>query len=193
MSVITIPSVFYPMRPMNGGRLDLCSDKGDKWVYDIKVNGFRALVDRRKKVYNRTMGILSIHKLVEPLLEDLPELDWLDCEVLERRGTGKGILIVLDAPTVDGDLLERREAFKHLPVLPLTGYTPPGVYCLPEPMSEHRARHFWSEWDTPDSDTESRLIEGLVAKKVDSKYICQRVSASKESTKWIKHRFSNNP
>jgi hypothetical protein len=184
---------FYPMRPINGGRLDHASDKGDGWVYDIKINGWRGLVSPvAKQLWNRHGKRLSIEDKFLHLLPELPQVDWLDCEPLERRGTGKGILVVLDAPTAEGGLMQRRAVFDHLPVLPLSGKTPGGVYKLPPPMTEEEARHFWVEWDVPDT-TESRLVEGLVAKRLDALYIRQRISPSKETFKWVKHRFSTQP
>lgn len=177
---------FYPMRPINGGRFELSDPKGDGWTNEPKINGWRALVSPHHKTsWNRHGGRLSIECEMVPLINSLPDFEWIDCEFLERRGTGKGILIVLDVPTVKGGYLERREAFNDLPYLPLVGSIPRGVYRL-QCMSEAEARRFWTEWDVPGN----KLVEGIVSKRLSAGYVRQHSSPSKENSNWVKHRFA---
>lgn len=183
-------SVFSPMRPINGGRFDLATPRPTGWGFEEKGNGFRTLVNTEEKmVYNRTLTELSIANLVKPLIADLPDYEWVDCEFVERRGTGRGILIVLDIPVAGVPYLERRKLFDFLPYIPHTrGNIARGVYRT-RSMTYNEAMSFWKEWDV--KSIKGELFEGLVAKKETSNYLIQS-NINRESTDWIKHRFSNN-
>jgi hypothetical protein len=178
---------FYPMRPTNGGRFDLTGDKGPDWVYEAKINGWRGLVEPTLgDFWNRYGGRSSIGAILKPLVPSLPVVpgSWLDIEILERRGTGNQVLIVLDAPLVEGGYEARRATFEKLPLLKFRKdeSVDPGVYRLPS-MTDKEARKFWAKWEG------SKLIEGVVAKRISAAYIRQSIKASKENFKWMKHRY----
>lgn len=182
--------VFAPMRPISGGRFDLATPRRQGYAFEEKGNGFRTLVNTEtREVYNRTLTRLSIGGLVKPLIGDLPNHEWIDCEFLERRGTGRGILIVIDVPIRGVPYAERRKLFDNLPYIPHTnGDIPKGVYRF-RSMTYNEALEFWTKWDV--KSINGVLFEGLVAKKLDSNYIIQN-NPSRESTDWIKHRFANS-
>jgi hypothetical protein len=93
----------YPARPINGGPLDKARPKlGGPWLYELKYNGWRALVHVPSgTMFNRQGQKLSIAGEFAAALDKLKhsQFEWLDCEALDRRhGLGRGSLIVLDEP-----------------------------------------------------------------------------------------------
>jgi hypothetical protein len=91
----------YPARPIDGGRLELCTRSriGD-WYAEPKYNGWRAFVHvPTATMFNRRGELLSIAaEFAEALaaLKKLP-IKWADTEALSRRhGIGKGSLILFD-------------------------------------------------------------------------------------------------
>jgi len=95
----------YPLRPVNGGPLPLAQPKHGYWVYEPKLNGWRAWVHpATRRMFNRENEPLSITGNFAPVLDRLqahaPHLpDWIDVEALSRRvPVGKGSLIILDTP-----------------------------------------------------------------------------------------------
>lgn len=174
----------YPMRPSNGGKFHLSGDKGEGWAYELKVDGTRVVIHPDTfEMWNRHGEKLSFSGKIRGVAEQLPKLGaWLDCEVLENRGTGKQVLIVLDVCLPKKTYLQRRELFRHLPCF--DGNTiDPGVYRL-DSFNELKARKVWELI----SKKPTRVLEGLVAKKEQSLYI-MGASASKTTPQWIKHRI----
>jgi hypothetical protein len=93
----------YPLRPVNGGPLPLAQPKHGHWVYEPKLNGWRAWVHpATRRMFNRENQPLSITDNFAPVLDRLQAHashlpDWLDTEALSRRvPVGKGSLIILD-------------------------------------------------------------------------------------------------
>jgi hypothetical protein len=97
----------FPARPINGGPLDRARPKlyPDRWAYEPKVNGWRALVHTPTgSMFNRHREPMSIANEFFIALgalrskaqeTDVPE--WLDCEAFSRRhALGKGSLILFD-------------------------------------------------------------------------------------------------
>lgn len=105
--------ITYPARPVNGGALPLAPAKRGEWVYEPKVNGWRALVHcPTGAMFNRQGERLSIAREFERALSKLKGslIEWLDVEAFERRHRlGRGSLIVLDAPLVPGTFEQRQQ------------------------------------------------------------------------------------
>lgn len=178
------------MRPINGGRFDLTDSYNDNWLFEPKINGWRAVVCPDAGLFfNRHGKRLTIEADIKPLLAHLPKLgQWLDCEILERRGTGKKTLIVLDLPDAPEQYAERVGKLSALKTFSLTETNESGVYRLPQ-LTLSAAHEFWKRNDV--TSISGVLFEGLVAKRKDSRYIKSSRPES-ESTKWVKHRFANS-
>jgi hypothetical protein len=91
----------YPARPINGGPLERARPKTGTWMYEPKLNGWRAIIHAPSgRMYNRHGERLSIEECFKPALDILANADvpeWLDCEALERRlQLGRGSLVIFD-------------------------------------------------------------------------------------------------
>jgi hypothetical protein len=122
--LISPPS--FPLRPVNGGPLPQARPKRGRWIWEPKVNGWRAWINTHAgQAYNRKNEPLSIEREFAPILARLKAANlpiiWLDTEAFERRHPlGRGSLVLLDfAPgvypggyTLPLDLtLEQRQIF----------------------------------------------------------------------------------
>jgi hypothetical protein len=203
-----IPS--YPLRPSNGGPLHLARPKRGKWTYEPKINGWRAIVHAPTgRMWNRKGQRLSIEQEFAVVLEAIrnanlpPEIEWLDCEALERRHTlGRGSLVLLDYIPAKSDTYEQRQQSLYK-VLGDT-LTPWPVEQISPP--EDKLLHFaytYEDGEDPDLSPsaawerlqslnklwKAEVFEGFVAKKLDSKYPRQLRSPNQETHEWIKHRW----
>jgi hypothetical protein len=115
MPTVTSPP-FYPARPVNGGPLPAAiklkrriKPDGHTWVYEPKVNGWRALLNTRTgEMWNRHGERLSIAREFDAVIAKIrasptitlnPAFEWLDVEAFERRhALGRGSLVLLDLP-----------------------------------------------------------------------------------------------
>jgi len=200
----------YPARPVNGGPLEqaLKFPRPGRWLYEPKVNGWRALVHvPTGRMFNRKLEPLSIAGEFTKAIERLRELDiadWLDCEAFERRhGIGKGALVVLDVPVPQLTYLQRR---KMIEAAVGEHY---GIPNWEETLTEGDIRYAWA-WEhlcdnidgpvditniwTRLQEINRRLgcefYEGLVAKRADSLYPMQLRSPDEEFAGWTKHRWA---
>ena len=192
---------------MNGGSLDSKTAIIPPWprAYEAKANGWRATVHvPTMQMWNRHNEPLTIaDEFKEALLclrDFHSEFTWLDCECLSRRHKlGKGALIVLDI--IDyGDLynyvVRRAMIEKHFNMLPDNPKVwPDSVWRLPSFTGWVGS---WPEaiWKILQEENkrlgltgENVMWEGLVCKRLDSKYNMQLVGSDKESSSWVKHRF----
>lgn len=203
-----VSPITYPLRPLNGGNLDKPNAIIPPWprAYEPKVNGWRVLVHAPSGAcWNRHLEPLSIAGEFAAALAKLKEqpFAWLDCEALSRRhGIGKGSLIVLDinGPPVASDsyVVRRKSLELHFPneiTLFPSSVKENEVYRLPSLTSWHGK---WPEatWRIMQAQNkaaglagENVFFEGLVCKRLDSKYPLQLRSDTDETTVWIKHRF----
>lgn len=205
--------ITYPARPTNGGPIDQAIPKTGEWVYEPKYNGWRALVHvPTGRMWNRHGEPLSITDKFDAALAQLKEteLEWVDCEALERRhDKGRGSLIVFDAPMkgrgptykfrrglLDSAALYDEGLFMLWP-MPwtdvagnITGSVPrqAGAYICPVVL-ESQVKDYWKEMQEYNEKEGCEFFEGLVAKKLDSKYPIQLRSPNEKYGYWIKHRF----
>lgn len=199
MTTLVSP-ITFPARPVNGGRLELAPAKRGEWSAEPKLNGWRVLVHAPTlTAFTRHGERLTIVREFAVALDKLRaiggrnEIEWFDCEGLERRhGIGRGTLVVLDA-VVGGSYLERRARLSTaLGSVASIEAKPPGDDVLLVPaftMAEaaqiySRLRNLNGEWATP-------FYEGIVMKRNDSVYPIQTRSAGEEFAGWVKHRFLN--
>jgi len=184
----------YPARPINGGPLDQALQKTGVWCYEPKYNGWRALVHvPSRTMFNRKGETLSImHEFQTALSKIPPQLEWVDCEALERRhGRGRGSLIVLDCPALaDLDYEERRDWLERS--IPQAPFGPNGFGCneiLLPPNRFDDVCKTWKVLQQLNAETNCEFYEGLVAKRVDSIYPIQIHSPEREFPFWVKHRW----
>ena len=196
-----IPS--YPLRPTNGGPLNLARPKRGQWAYEPKINGWRALVHAPTgRMWNRRGQRLSIEYEFAAVLEAIrtadlpPEMEWLDCEALERRhDLGRGSLVILDYLAPDkATYEERRNRIRSLDCLNIEiDYTEPAhipneslivLQGHTENLSE-----IWDALQECNKLWKAEVFEGFVAKRTDSPYPRQLRSPNQESPHWVKHRW----
>ncbi len=120
MNTTTIKPPGYPLRPTNGGPLPLAPRKDGHWIYEPKVNGWRAWLHcPTGHMFNRHLERLSIEsdfKIVTDSLKNFPA-EWLDVEAFERRhNLGRGSIVVLDYLPFDpqSSLDARQEYLQNL-------------------------------------------------------------------------------
>lgn len=189
--MITPPA--YPARPISGGPFNLAPEKFGDWAYELKYNGWRALVHGPTgQMFNRHLKPLSIQSEFTETLKKLAEaslvesVEWWDCEALERRHDfARGSLIVLDAAVPGVSYAERQEILSSL-FRPLD-YAGMKSNQLCRTVSADggalweavpRLNKIWPE-----------LVEGIVAKRLDSEYPFQLRRAEQEFPFWLKHRI----
>lgn len=196
-----IPS--YPLRPSNGGPLHLARPKRGQWTYEPKINGWRALVHApTSRMWNRRGERLSIEYEFAAVLEAIrtadlpPEMEWLDCEALERRhDLGRGSLVILDYLAPDKTTYdERRKRIRSLDCVNIEiDYTEPAH--IPNEsliVLQDHSENLSEIWDTLQERNKlwkAEVFEGLVAKRIDSPYPRQLRSPNQESPYWVKHRW----
>jgi hypothetical protein len=190
-----ITPITYPARPMKGGRFPAILP--GKWHFEPKVNGWRALVHTPTgAMFNRHGSRLSIADEFKPALDQLQDCaaEWLDCEALERRhNIGKGTLIVLDVVTSAAlDYEERRRWLEGS--FPLMDINPSkleenAVIILPS-WDSVTASGAWDELPKHNTGNSANwFYEGLVAKRLDSRYPIQLHSPDATTTSWVKFRY----
>jgi len=197
---VQVVPITFPARPVNGGGLELAPPKRGEWSAEPKLNGWRVLVHApTMTAFNRHGGWLSIAGEFAAGLRTLRgigechEIDWFDCEGLERRhGIGRGTLMVLDA-VIPGAYRDRRphlvtaigeplpidiqpphESVSLVPSFPMAGAA--DIYA--------RLRKLNQLWRAP-------FYEGVVMKRTDSSYPIQLRSPHANYPLWQKHRFLN--
>lgn len=189
--------ITYPARPTNGGPIDQAVPKVGDWMYEPKYNGWRALVHvPTGRMWNRQGGELTIKDKFDTALAQLKDttLEWVDCEALERRhDKGRGSLLVFDTPMRGrGPTYAFRKVVLEESGLPNVGDikapSKAGAYICPV-IPEGAVETYWYEMNEFNEKEGCEFFEGLVAKKVDSKYPIQLRSPNEKYGYWIKHRF----
>jgi hypothetical protein len=211
---------FYPARPINGGPLPKALPKSGTWIYEPKLNDWRALLHRESgAMFNRHGQPLSITnqfanacELLADAIND-PALGWLDVMCLGRRiPLGKGSLVLRDAPETPGDWTARQERLHQLVDVGVAQpwaheqFQPPDHAVLtfayhyetveqqarsvPRPDLELDPLQAWTRLQRINREIGHELFEGLVAKRADSPYPRQLRSPDQEFPFWMKHRWA---
>lgn len=186
----------FPARPINGGALEVALPKRGDWRYEPKYNGWRALIHiPTGAMFNRQLDRLTIEGDFHwslAILRDafIGSQEWADCEALERRhAIGKGTLILLDLITTGTYLERRRLMLMRAPTLEVCDRPKDNeLYRAP---SYEDARTLWQRTAEANKILKAEFYEGIVAKRADSLYPIQRISASRETADWIKHRWKH--
>ncbi|MEA3207830.1 MAG: dependent ligase domain [Chthoniobacter sp.] len=202
MIAAAIKPFTFPARPINGGPLDQARPKHGSWACEPKVNGWRALVHIPSCfMWNRHGERLSIRKEFVSALARLcstcncQPFEWADCEALERRhGIGRGSLIVLDVipsrPHASASYTERRAWLEALlaPEIRPAAFEPDSIYLIPSlPAAE--AGELWLQLQELNAKARCEFYEGIVMKRTTAAYPSQLISAARETTDWVKHRW----
>jgi hypothetical protein len=195
---------------MNGGPFPIARPKRGVWAYEPKVNGWRALVHASTgRMWNRRGERLSIEKEFAAVLETLrnaslpPEMEWLDCEALERRhNLGRGSLVLLDYLAPDKATYEERQNTLYAALQDTLTPWPVEHTSPPEDKLLHFAYTYqdgedpelspaaaWEKLQNLNKLWKAEVFEGFVAKRLDSPYPRQLRSPNQESPHWIKHRW----
>ena len=203
-----IPS--YPLRPCNGGPLHLARPKRGKWTYEPKINGWRAVVHAPTgRMWNRRGQRLSIEHEFSVVLEAIrnaslpPEMEWLDCEALERRhAIGRGSLVLLDYIPAKSDTYEQRQQALYEALGDTLTHWPVEQIAPPEDKLLHFAYTYeegedrdlspaaaWDRLQALNKLWNAEVFEGFVAKRIDSTYPRQLRSPNQETPYWMKHRW----
>lgn len=187
----------YPMRPINGGRLELAREKPGNWVVEPKPNGYRQLINLKRSLmwsrYGTYLATAGEYKIaLEKLKDALPDVEWVDGEgLLRRHNVGQGSIVVIDIlDNTTAPLEMRREPAVNIPLLPISdALERDSIYLMPRfPWSMSSA--LYAEAEGAVKACKKPIFEGIVAKSMDNpQYPIQRVSPNRESPWWVKHRF----
>ena len=196
----------YPARPVNGGPPRVARPKVGLWITQPKFNGWRSLVhlapDGTTPVWNRHGERLTIASDFSDALAAaaaaFPKGTWLDCEALQRRGSIRNTLVILDIILPDLPWTSRKALLNAsgVPVLPWN-FMPAKDYGfshgrlvitdeIPADFSLHAACEHFALVNTDMAET---VFEGVVMKKADSTYPFQTRSPGTRCPYWVKHRF----
>jgi len=199
------PFPTYPARPVNGGPPRLARPKPGHWITQPKFNGWRALVHLTgdaTPVWNRHGEPLTIAsdftEALAAAAQAFPPGTWLDCEALQRRGSIRNTLVILDIVTPDLPWTARKQllAASGVPVLPWD-YMPAKDNPFPhgrlvvtdEIPADYTLRAACEFFALVNTDLGETVFEGVVMKKADSLYPIQTRSPDTRFPYWIKHRF----
>lgn len=188
---------------------------GGDWLFEPKFNGWRGLLHAPSgTMWNRKGGRLSIVGEFDRAIDQIRaertralhslageedhgcislvvgEADWFDVEALERRhARGKGCLVVIDMPLLGVDCERRGKVLRTM--------FPPAIDHCAERDSAYSIPSYtdgpavWRELqDNNHMLGDIVFYEGVVAKRRHSMYPLQLFNPEKETTDWIKHRFT---
>jgi hypothetical protein len=203
-------AICYPPAPLNGGPLQDAPAKVGSWVWQPKVDDWRAVLHRPSRTvwnqYGQPSSISGKFTVALEYLALLPGADncfeWLDVGMMENRhDLMRGCIIVLDLIEAGLTFNQRRGLLRRvLPTLPFDvsrllaetgGQVRDSVYLISQwDNCEDRADALKKEAWLQNENTiiGHKFYEGLVAKKRDSLYTFGRKPKQKVAD-WIKHRF----
>jgi hypothetical protein len=154
-------------------------------------------------MWNRQGKRLSIEYEFAAVLETLrtadlpPEMEWLDCEALERRhNIGRGSLVILDYLAPDKTpYSERKDNLLSLLCAGRIDHIGPICNDMPLVLTDFQedshitAAEMWNIFQERNKKLKAEVFEGFVAKRLDSPYPRQLRSPNQETPHWIKHRW----
>lgn len=172
--------MYYPPKPTRiwpGSNIHDVVLNDSRWIAEPKADGDRCIVVAKGgqvELWSRH-GRQHSYSWINPLREELLSLclvdgTILDCELLHEPKP-RCQLMVFDIPSVDGTLLERREALERI--------------CLTDCKYAFIAK--WMNKSTAYTDALADGQEGVVYKRTDSRYQWQRSDSSgNEVPYWLK-------
>lgn len=205
--------ICYPPAAANGGPLETAPPKVGEWVWQPKVDDWRAVIHvPTGTVWNQYGKPSSITDKFKPALESLRALSndaftWLDAGLMENRHElMRGCIIVFDL--IDNVIPfwgRRLWLEKAYPVLPedmslvLAGFYDDGkpgpmrdqvrLISQRENLNDYDATWRYYSWlQDENKRIGHKFYEGLVAKRADSQYLFGR-KPKQVTPDWIKHRL----
>jgi len=208
----------FPARPINGGPYTGRPKPAGSWIYEPKVNGWRAVIHRPTgRMFNRHGRELSIASEFAPILDQLRTGTpppgwhapiWLDAEVFERRHPhGRGSLVLFDLIPSDDDektlafparIARLHNAFAHLPCFERwadLSHVPTGKLLMFDRRYSdgpgdltETPGHAWFHLQGINATLAAPVFEGLVAKRIDRPYPFI-TRDDHETPTWVKHRW----
>lgn len=191
--ITTFPT--YPLRPTNGGRLESAAPKFGNWCLEPKLDGNRVMVHLpSQEIWNRHGEPFKASRKIARAVRQAREafrgtVEWLDCEaIVNRHDVARGCLVVFDTIVEDILLEDRRKLLldSGLPVASLDREPDPETAYLVPRFDWRDAETVWRKL----RGIGGPLYEGVVAKRLGTKYRFQRSSPSKHFPQWMKHRFN---
>lgn len=205
----TIPTkpICLPPAPLNGGPLDTAPPKVGAWIWQPKIDDWRAIVHTPTGTvwnqYGKLSSFTGTNKFTAALayLRDSvwQEMEWLDVGMMENRhDLMRGCIIVLDWIIADLSFMRRRSVLRSLfPVLPFDasrllqetgGQIRDSVYLISQWDNGREPIKLYSWLKQENELIGHKFYEGLVAKRLPSAYpFFQRPKT--QTPDWIKHRF----
>ncbi len=192
----------YPARPVNGGALHCALPKIGAWVWQPKVDDWRAIIHAPSgRVWNRHGKPSSVTgKLTAAFhfLRDCP-FEWLDAGIMEcRNDMMRASLVIFDFfPTNNPSqtMRERRVLLEHeFEILPLATRLLANGFSVRERVllinqSEGSGLELYQQLQRENATLGRKFYEGVVAKRLDKPYPLQLRSPSTETPWMMKHRF----
>jgi hypothetical protein len=202
--------ICLPPAPLNGGALDTAPRKVGEWIWQPKIDDWRAIIHTPTgTVWNQYGQLSSISGKFETALRHLqegcegrPRLEWLDVGMMENRNDlMRGCIVVLDLIEANTPFIARRAVLRIcFPVLPVDvadllrttgGQVRDSIYLINqwenvETPADALKRQQWLK--SQNEHIGHKFYEGLVAKKENSPYPFFQ-SPKTQTPDWIKHRF----
>jgi hypothetical protein len=204
-------AICYPPAPLNGGPLETAPAKVGSWIWQPKVDDWRAVLHVPSGTvwnqYGQPSSITdkftnAIATLQTSLSRESWAFEWLDVGMMENRhDLMRGCIIVLDWILFQCPFYQRRAHLRSvLPSLPFDvsrlltetgGQVRDSVYLISqwdncETLTDALKKEAWLQ--NENTIIGHKFYEGLVAKRRDSLYTFGR--KTKQKVDWmIKHRF----
>lgn len=206
---MTIQPICFPPAACNGGPLETAPPKVGEWVWQPKVDDWRAIIHAPSgTVWNQYGKLSSITGKFAVALESLHKNfsklimgQWLDVGMMENRhDLMRGCIIVFDLVEPVYDQQGRYGLLKQMfPVLPdvstllsdAGGQIRDEVYLISQRDSLNDYDSTWRYYSYLQDENKRighKFFEGVVAKKADSLYTFGR-KPKQVTPDWIKHRW----
>lgn len=198
---------YYPMRPMNGGRIDLKEAFLEPHIVEPKLNDWRCLIHRPSRhFWSRYGDDLSIATKfkdafaeLDALLPKTPEFDVLDCLGIGRRTRiGDGCLYVLDLPEHPGMFVDRKMTLGlHLEThrydqMPATNraYAVQSLATLQAGDDAYVVADWMNRLKELNTAWGEEFYEGCVCKRLEGYYTKQLRNPDLKTPEWLKFRWA---
>lgn len=197
--------ICYPPAALNGGPLDTAPDKVGTWVWQPKVDDWRAVIHCPSRTVWNQYGQLSsfsdtdkFEAALDRLMSTSFAAEWLDVGMMNNRHQlMRGCIIVFDLIEKDAEQWARyarlKATFDMLP-LDMAQHLGASGGCIVDRVfliNEFRyksPKEVYAFLQAQNRQIGHKFFEGLVAKKRDSLYLFG-TKPKQDCVEWIKHRF----
>lgn len=198
--------ICFPPAPLNGGKLEDAPPKVGDWVWQPKVDDWRAVVHVPTSTVWNQYGELSSHSekgtfavaLAKLQAASMPWAEWLDVGMMNNRNDMmRGSIVVLDWITPAVPFEDRRTHLTALaPTLPWAtelvadpAQSRDAVYLIPQVEGEDMGRFLDQMLRDQNAQLGRKFYEGVVAKRLGSPYRAHNQRPKQKTCDWVKHRF----